>query len=178
MSFDERTAEFGADGAGQPPLPGDPPHPSDAPGALPDRPEPPVRAPLGPEGGEVVASRGRLTLSVPAEAFAERVQVEVEPLSPAIATGNVMLGRWRVVARPDGAPSELAQPRKPLRFRYAFAAAELDGLSVPGQRFVRLDEEAGTWVPLPTEVDLEHGIVTAQADHLSEIGYETTSPMG
>ena len=135
----------------------------------------PTRADLTGERADIHAADGRLSVSLPEGAFDPGVHFEIQPLSPSIATGHTMLARWRIVARhPDKPELGQLQPRRPIKLSYAYTRDELDGLSEPLQRFIRLDEEAGAWVPLAGDVDLDGQVVTAETDHLTEVGYETS----
>src|SRR5437773_1285047 len=114
MAINQPPSEFTADNPALPPVGAEPP-------------APPVSLSLGRDGGELTAADGRLTLAVPPDAFGEAVRLEVQSLPPSIATGHVMLARWRVVANPDplgggptagplppGVPQSTVQPQRPI----------------------------------------------------------------
>jgi hypothetical protein len=116
---------------------------------------------IGPAGGRIVSSDGKVTLEVPPGAIERLVSFTIIPVTPA----------------PAGAvgPVYDIQPSgtffaTPALVTFKPAAGDLGGLPLGSVRLANVST-GGSWVPLPSSLtDASTGTVRARADHLSRFG--------
>lgn len=117
---------------------------------------------IGPGGGTLISSDGRLTVSIPAGALPADTEVGIQPIT---ATAPGALGSaYRLT--PDG--QRFAQPVT-LTFRYS---AEEAGASAPGALRVATHDSQGRWgLPTMTTTDASARALSVATSHFSDWSY-------
>lgn len=169
------------------------PAPGDEPLPLPESPAtPPVTSPIpdadstpltaslelavtqaiDPRGGQVTGLGGQVTVIFPPGAVDQDIRVTVQPADKdRLPTGSLSSQPFEIVAQgqADGAP--ITQFLQPLTIQVQYDPRRLharpENLSL-----YYYAETLSEWLPLPSRVDLQQGLLTAYSDHLTVFDYQ------
>ncbi len=118
-----------------------------------------ARATIGPEGGELVSSDGRLVVRVPAGAFTEAREIDVQPITNRVPGGRGVAYRLE--------PSGVTFAR-PVELAFHYEDSDVEG-SAPEALLVATQDEAGAWwIPARPTVEVATRTVRLAVPHFSD----------
>jgi hypothetical protein len=126
-----------------------------------DAPVAPTAMGIGPAGGKIVSSDGKVTLEVPAGAIDRLIGFSIIAVTPAPAGAVGPVYDIEPTGTFFGIPALVT---------FKPAPTDLGGLALPTLRLANVSL-GGSWVPLPQSLtDLGIGTVRARTDHLTRFG--------
>ncbi len=150
-----------------PPPPPPPPRPRPSPAPEPTVALAYIAVEVGTEGGSVSTDDGRLVITVPTGALAQSAVVSIEAITEDVPVpeGLSQLSAQHIVRAVTAEGDTIRTFDAPIAI--GFRLADLGDVAPHELHVYYWDDGLGCWLPVPTIVDPEEGIVEGYTDHLT-----------
>jgi uncharacterized repeat protein (TIGR01451 family) len=141
--------------------------------------ETPVRSDtLSDQGGIVESAEGNLSVHFPAEAVLQTMIVTHTPHQATIAQNPGSVSRFDLSAVDEQSGTPVTQFPVSVTMQFDYASRNLTPDEAETIVFFYWDEVELAWMPLPTNVDVMQGVVTAETNHFTEFAVATNFGLG